>query len=283
LVVQKFESQACGLDRRTCAIQLRVGTHENTELVWKDAGVAQLFDPARNRIAFFCLIADRNDGWGGAVKDRNGIIAFLRVAIHVRYGRSKQTISLGTDLMRRPVVDAQGYRDVARLGRKTRLPEGPRKLLWSIFERVQSDLISRQLITWPELFTSLGAKITMANRIVFDFAVVDEAQDISPSHLRFLAALGAGRPNALFFAGDLGQRIFQQSFSWKSLGVDIRGRSRSAPRPQLPSVDELIPLGHQEMLTEFLSLDRSSSFRHQFTKNIEGHDCRRTDVRLVKP
>jgi superfamily I DNA/RNA helicase len=56
---------------------------------------------------------------------------------------------------------------------------------------------------------------------------VDEAQDVSPAHLRFLAALGADRPNALFFAGDLGQRIFQQPFSWKSLGADIRGRSRT--------------------------------------------------------
>src|SRR5205823_7651761 len=36
-----------------------------------------------------------------------------------------------------------------------------------------------------------------------------------------------GRRNALFFAGDLGQRIFQQPFSWKALGVDIRGRSRT--------------------------------------------------------
>jgi superfamily I DNA/RNA helicase/mRNA-degrading endonuclease RelE of RelBE toxin-antitoxin system len=131
------------------------------------------------------------------------------------------------------VVDAwqlktwEAYRDVARLGRKTRLPEGQRKQLWSIFERVLSDLRSRQLITWPELFTSLGAAIAGAKRGVFDFAVVDEAQDISPSHLRFLAALGAGRAGALFFAGDLGQRIFQQPFSWKSLGIDIRGRSRT--------------------------------------------------------
>src|SRR5690606_24875985 len=54
-----------------------------------------------------------------------------------------------------------------------------------------------------------------------------EAQDIAPAHLRFLAALGGNRPNALFLAGDLGQRIFQQSFSWKSLGVDIRGRSQT--------------------------------------------------------
>jgi superfamily I DNA/RNA helicase len=50
---------------------------------------------------------------------------------------------------------------------------------------------------------------------------------IGIAHLRFFSALGASRPNALFFAGDLGQRIFQQPFSWKSLGVDIRGRSRN--------------------------------------------------------
>src|SRR5262249_23162513 len=37
--------------------------------------------------------------------------------------------------------------------------------------------------------------------------------------------LGAGRPESLFFAGDLGQRIFQLPFSWKALGVDVRGRS----------------------------------------------------------
>ena len=63
--------------------------------------------------------------------------------------------------------------------------------------------------------------------MVFDNVVVDEAQDISMTHLQFFAALGGDRPNALFFAGDLGQRIFQQPFSWKALGVDVRGRSRT--------------------------------------------------------
>ncbi|MGY0572409.1 UvrD-helicase domain-containing protein [Bradyrhizobium sp. RDM12] len=131
------------------------------------------------------------------------------------------------------VVDAwqlrswEAYRDVARLGRKTRLPEPQRKVLWSIFERVQAELRSMQLITWPELFNSLANAIGRDKRIVFDFAVVDEAQDVNPAHLRFLAAIGGDRANAVFFAGDLGQRIFQQPFSWKSLGIDIRGRSRT--------------------------------------------------------
>src|SRR5262249_39861637 len=86
---------------------------------------------------------------------------------------------------------------------------------------------SRGLITYAELFTSLAAAISNAKKVVFDFAVVDEAQDIGIAHVRFFAALGNQRPNALFFAGDLGQRIFQQPFSWKALGVDVRGRSRT--------------------------------------------------------
>src|SRR6266446_1834677 len=34
-------------------------------------------------------------------------------------------------------------------------------------------------------------------------------------------------PGLLGAFGDLGQRIFQQPFSWRALGVDIRGRSRT--------------------------------------------------------
>jgi hypothetical protein len=131
------------------------------------------------------------------------------------------------------VVDAwqletwEAYRDVMRLGRKTRLPEKQRAILWSIFDHVRVRLAAGNLITNAGMFSRLAAVLSESKNPPFDFAVVDEAQDISVAHLRFLAALGADRPNSLFFAGDLGQRIFQQPFSWKALGVDIRGRART--------------------------------------------------------
>jgi superfamily I DNA/RNA helicase len=131
------------------------------------------------------------------------------------------------------VVDAwqldgwEAYRDVARLGRKTRLPEAQRRVLWSVFDRVRAELAKRNLLTQATLFTAVAGALAKSNQVVFDFAVVDECQDIGVAHLRFFAALGGDRSNALFFAGDLGQRIFQQPFSWKSLGVDIRGRSKT--------------------------------------------------------
>lgn len=131
------------------------------------------------------------------------------------------------------VVDAwqldswDAYKNVARLGRKTRLSESQRATLWSIFEKVRAELIARKLITPAGMFTALAQALAKKSKAVFDHAVIDESQDLSVSQIRFLAALGGGRPNSLFFAGDLGQRIFQQPFSWKALGVDVRGRSRT--------------------------------------------------------
>jgi superfamily I DNA/RNA helicase/mRNA-degrading endonuclease RelE of RelBE toxin-antitoxin system len=131
------------------------------------------------------------------------------------------------------VVDAwqletwEEYRDVRRLGRKTRLSEQQRMMLWSIFSTVRSRLKARDMVTYAGMFLQLSRQITERNNPPFDFAVVDESQDLSIPQLRFLAALGAQNPNALFFAGDLGQRIFQQPFSWKAVGVDLRGRSRT--------------------------------------------------------
>jgi superfamily I DNA/RNA helicase len=80
-------------------------------------------------------------------------------------------------------------------------------------------------MTWPTLLARVAAHIATQKRPPFDYVVVDEAQDVSVAQLRFLAALGGSRPNSLFLAGDLGQRIFQQPFSWRALGVDVRGRS----------------------------------------------------------
>ncbi len=131
------------------------------------------------------------------------------------------------------VVDAwrvdtwEAYRDVPRLGRKRRLGEKQRQTLWAIFERVRQGLAEGGLVTMPMVFAEATRAVEAGEVSLFTHAVVDEAQDVTVPQLRFLAALAGDRADGLFFAGDLGQRIFQTPFSWKALGVDIRGRSRT--------------------------------------------------------
>jgi len=125
------------------------------------------------------------------------------------------------------LADWEAYRDVRRLGRKTRLPEVQRAALWAVFDGVRKRLADEGLVSRAAMFSRLAAELAGREHPPFDHAVIDEAQDVDVPQLRFLAALGGGRPNGLFFAGDLGQRIFQQPFSWKSVGVEVRGRSRT--------------------------------------------------------
>jgi mRNA-degrading endonuclease RelE of RelBE toxin-antitoxin system len=131
------------------------------------------------------------------------------------------------------IVDAwqlttwEDYRNTKRLGRKTRLAENQRKALWGLFEQVRAELQAQGLLTPAAMFQAITADLASRSRRPYDFAVVDEAQDINVAQLRFLAALGSGNPEGVFFAGDMGQRIFQQPFSWKAQGVEIRGRART--------------------------------------------------------
>ena len=119
----------------------------------------------------------------------------------------------------------EAYRDVSRLGRKTRIGGKQREILWAIFERVRAGLSERKAVTWAEVFARLADQLSIDKQRPYDHAIVDECQDLGVAEARFLGVLASSPPDGLFFTGDLGQRIFQQPFSWKALGMDVRGRS----------------------------------------------------------
>lgn len=131
----------------------------------------------------------------------------------------------------RHVVDAwqlrtwEEYRDVSRLGRKTRIGGLQREALWDVFERTRKILAERNWVTWAEVVSRVTEHFRDAAEEPFTHAVIDEAQDVSIPQLRFLAAIVPSGEDSLFFAGDMGQRIFQQPYSWLSQGVNVRGRS----------------------------------------------------------
>jgi len=121
------------------------------------------------------------------------------------------------------VRDWDSYRDLPRLGRKVRLPAARREAAWAVFEALRMTLVEQNLKTEAQLAHDLAA----SGGLPFSHAIVDEAQDISVPELMLLGqALGMAE-NGLFFAGDIGQRIFRAPFPWAATGVEIRGRSRS--------------------------------------------------------
>jgi hypothetical protein len=129
------------------------------------------------------------------------------------------------------VVDAwqidreEAYANVPRLGRKNRMSSKQRARLWPVFSATRQVISNLGLVTWAQVFADVTRRYAERKQKPFTHVIVDEAQDLGVPELRMLAAIAPAGPNALFFAGDLGQRIFQQPFSWASLGIDVRGRS----------------------------------------------------------
>jgi hypothetical protein len=122
---------------------------------------------------------------------------------------------------------AEAYANVPRLGRKNRIGVKQRARLWPVFAAVRRTINDHGFRTYAQIFAEVTAHYSGREHKPFRYIVVDEAQDLGVPELRLLAAIAPSEPNALFFAGDLGQRIFQQPFSWLTLGVDVRGRSQT--------------------------------------------------------
>ena len=125
------------------------------------------------------------------------------------------------------VDSLETYQNVPRIGRRSRISSGQRERAWPVFARTLELLIGQGLHTWPEIYREVAAYFATQEHKPFTHIIVDEAQDLGVPELRLFAAMKADNPDALFFSGDIGQRIFQRPFSWKAQGVDIRGRSHT--------------------------------------------------------
>lgn len=186
--------------------------------------------------------------------------------------RAEQPTSLSLEFLMEEwelIVDAWGikdfetYQNLPRLGRRVRLVSAKREEAWRVFEALQKRLADQNQTTKPQLFHQLARAASQGDLDGYRHVVVDEAQDLGVDELTFLAAIAGEMPNGLFFAGDIGQRIFRPPFPWKASGVNIRGRSRTLKLNYRTS--EQIRRASDILLPSFLT-------------EADGNEVRRDDV-----
>lgn len=118
------------------------------------------------------------------------------------------------------ISDLRTYETWERTGRGKPLTVSDRTQLWKFYVELQKCLDRTNNALWQHNYA------VAEPRPDYDFVVVDEAQDLPPSALRFCKGLVKNGRNLLMTA-DANQSIYGSGFSWKRVdpSLDFRGRT----------------------------------------------------------
>ncbi len=128
----------------------------------------------------------------------------------------------------REIGSLEDYEATPRPGRGIALGSKMRGAVWELYEAFRARLSAAK----SETFTGLrreAAEIARSSKDLarFDHVLVDEAQDLSPVALSFLAHL-AKSAEGLFFAADSKQSIYSRGAGWASADSRLQFKGRTA-------------------------------------------------------
>lgn len=137
----------------------------------------------------------------------------------------------------------EAYERIQRYGRRVAMNADHRRAAWTVYETYMA--LCREatppVVDHETLLRLASRELEQdppANR--YHAVVVDEAQDITETGVRFLLQLlERGPQGRLLLVGDGGQRIYAGGYRLSDLGLDVRGRS-SVLRLCYRSTDEIM-------------------------------------------
>jgi hypothetical protein len=127
------------------------------------------------------------------------------------------------------IASLEQYAAVRRPGRGVALDRTKRALVWKVIEQYRKRARLFGQLSFAEV-AEVGAEWLRSRGqgapALVDHILIDEGQDLVPSHWRLIRALVPEGPNDVFIAEDTHQRIYGQHVVLSRYGLKITGRSR---------------------------------------------------------
>jgi len=127
------------------------------------------------------------------------------------------------------IRSAEEYLRVRRPGRGVALDRAKRLGVWELIEAYRAQNRIDGTLDYAEAAAVAAAYLegrAATHRAFVDHVLVDEGQDLSPTHWQLLRALTAPGPDDLFIAEDSHQRIYGPRTVLSRYGIKVTGRSR---------------------------------------------------------
>lgn len=128
------------------------------------------------------------------------------------------------------ITTLEQYAKVPRAGRGVRLNRPQRIGVWKLIEAYRRRTRMDGSLSYAEVLALAAECLRLRSEEghghIADHVIVDEAQDLHPTHWALLRALVAEGRNDIFISEDSHQRIYGQPVVLSRLGIKIVGRSR---------------------------------------------------------
>ncbi|GAA3766645.1 3'-5' exonuclease [Plantactinospora mayteni] len=124
------------------------------------------------------------------------------------------------------VHDETGYLRVRRPGRGVALDRARRRAVWALIDSYRARCRIDGSLDFTEAAAVAASHLAAGEDRPADHVLVDEGQDLSPTHWLLLRAAVEERPDDLFIAEDSHQRIYGSRVVLGRYGIAIVGRSQ---------------------------------------------------------
>ncbi|UDY24160.1 nuclease-related domain-containing DEAD/DEAH box helicase [Nocardioides sp. Kera G14] len=126
----------------------------------------------------------------------------------------------------RGLIDFSAYKELDRIGRKTRLTTEQRGHAWDLYIAYQANLDAANVHDFNDLLILAHEAVQDApDLFTFGGVVIDEVQDLNLVGLHLLTALAPDRPNGLLLIGDGQQAVYPGGFRLTEAGISVKGRA----------------------------------------------------------
>ena len=126
------------------------------------------------------------------------------------------------------ILDLETYLDVERQGRRGRLNAEDRKAVFAVFEHYKLEMMQKRWFDYEDFaLLALPALEDDDSFQYYTHIVVDEAQDLSQAELSVITKLVDSQTNSITLLTDAAQKIYDNGFTWKGVGINIQGRSHT--------------------------------------------------------
>jgi hypothetical protein len=125
----------------------------------------------------------------------------------------------------RGLTDFGAYRDLDRIGRRTRLTVDHRRVVWDLYESYESRLRAARVHDFNDLLALALAEVHRVPVTGYAAVVVDEVQHLTCVGVRLLHAVAGDGADALVLIGDETQAVYPGGFTLAEAGVAVVGRA----------------------------------------------------------